>query len=41
MEPYRIVVGRPQGKRPLGRHRSRWDGNIKMDFREMGWGDMD
>jgi hypothetical protein len=33
---YRVLVGRPEGKRPLGRPRRRWDGNIKMDLRETG-----
>jgi hypothetical protein len=33
---YRVLVGRPEGKRPLGRHRRRWEDNIKMDFREIG-----
>jgi hypothetical protein len=33
---YRFLVGRPEGKRPLGRHRRRWDDNINMDLREMG-----
>jgi hypothetical protein len=33
---YRVLVGRPEGKRPLGRHRRRWDDNIQVDFREMG-----
>jgi hypothetical protein len=33
---YRVLVGRPQGKRPLGRPRRRWKGNIKMDHREIG-----
>jgi hypothetical protein len=33
---YRVLVGRPEGMRPLGRPRHRWDGNIKMDFREIG-----
>jgi hypothetical protein len=33
---YRVLVGRPEGKRPLGRPRRRWDGNIKLDFREVG-----
>jgi hypothetical protein len=33
---YRILVGRPEGKRPLGRPRRRWEDNIKMDFREIG-----
>jgi hypothetical protein len=35
---YRILVGRPEGRRPLGRPRRRWEDNIKMDLREMGWG---
>jgi hypothetical protein len=35
---YRILVGKPEGKRPLGRPRRRWVDNIKMDLRErMGW----
>jgi hypothetical protein len=33
---YRVLVGRPEGKRPLGRHRRRWKDNIKTDLREMG-----
>jgi hypothetical protein len=33
---YRVLVGRPEGKRPLGRPRRRWYDNIKMDFREIG-----
>jgi hypothetical protein len=33
---YRILVGKPEGKRPLGRHRRRWLGNYKMDLREIG-----
>ena len=33
---YIILVGKPEGKRPLGRPRSRWEDNIKMDLREMG-----
>jgi hypothetical protein len=36
-----ILVGKPEGKRPLGRPRCRWVGNIKMDLRETGWGSMD
>jgi hypothetical protein len=32
---YRVLVGRPEGKRPLGRPRRRWKGNIKMDLREI------
>jgi hypothetical protein len=33
---YRILVGKPEGKRPLGRPRRRWVDNIKMDLREIG-----
>jgi hypothetical protein len=33
---YRVLVGRPEGKRPLGRRRCRWEGKIKMDLREIG-----
>ena len=33
---YRILVGKPEGKRPLGRARPRWKGNIKMDLQEFG-----
>jgi hypothetical protein len=33
---YRVLVGRPEGKRPLGRPRCRWEDNIKMDLMEMG-----
>jgi hypothetical protein len=32
----RVLVGRPEGKRPLGRSRRRWEDNIKMDLREIG-----
>jgi hypothetical protein len=38
---YRILVGKPEGKRSLGRPRRRWVDNIKMDPREMGWAGMD
>jgi hypothetical protein len=38
---YRILVGIPQGKRPLGRPRRRWVNNIKMDLRDIGWHVMD
>jgi hypothetical protein len=31
----RVLVGRPEGKSPLGRHRRRWDDNIKLDLREL------
>jgi hypothetical protein len=34
---YRILVGMPEGRRPLGRPRRRWVDNIKMDLREIGW----
>jgi transposase len=33
---YSVLVGRPEGKRPLGRPRRRWEDNIKMDLREIG-----
>jgi hypothetical protein len=38
---YRILVGKPEGKRPLGRPRRRWEDNIRMDLREIGWSGMD
>jgi hypothetical protein len=38
---YRILLGNPEGKRPLGRPRRRWVDNIKMDLREIGWDGMD
>jgi hypothetical protein len=38
---YRILVGKPEGKRPPGRPRSRWEDNIRMDVRVIGWGGMD
>jgi hypothetical protein len=34
---YRILVGRPEGRRPLGRPKRRWEDNIKMDLQEVGW----
>jgi hypothetical protein len=34
---YSILVGKHEGKRPVGRPRCRWEDNIGMDFREMGW----
>jgi hypothetical protein len=37
---YRILVGKPEGMRPLGRPRRRWEDNIRMDLREIGWGVM-
>jgi hypothetical protein len=36
-----MLVGRPEGKRPLGRPRRRWVDNIKMDLREVGWNGSD
>jgi len=33
---YRVLVGKPEGKRPLGRPRCRWEDNIKMDLQEVG-----
>jgi hypothetical protein len=41
MNAYRILVGDPERKRPLGRPRRRWVGNIKMNLREIGWDGMD
>jgi hypothetical protein len=38
---YRILLGKPEAKGPLGRPRRRWENNIIMDLREMGWGGMD
>jgi hypothetical protein len=38
---YNILIGRPEGRRPLGRPRRRWEDNIKMDLREIGFGDVD
>jgi hypothetical protein len=37
---YRVLVGKPEGKRPLGRTRYRWEDNIKADFQEVGYGGM-
>jgi hypothetical protein len=37
----RVLVGRPEGKRPLERPRLRWEDNIKMDLQEVGCGGMD
>jgi hypothetical protein len=38
---YTILVGKPRGRRPLGRHKHRWDDNIRMGVREIGWSGMD
>jgi hypothetical protein len=35
---YRVLVGKPEAKKPLGRPRRRWEDGIKMDLREFGWG---
>jgi hypothetical protein len=34
---YRVLMGNPKGKRPLGRPRRRWEDGIRMDLREIGW----
>jgi hypothetical protein len=34
---YKLLLGKPEGKRPLGRPRCRWDDNIEMDVTEIGW----
>ena len=38
---YRVLVGKPEGKRPMGRPRRRWTDNIRMDLQEVGCGYMD
>jgi hypothetical protein len=38
---YKILVEKPEGKRPLERPRRKWVGNVKMDLREILWGSMD
>jgi hypothetical protein len=40
-DAYRALVGKPEGGRPLGRLRHRWEDNIKMDLREVGWDGVD
>jgi hypothetical protein len=40
-EAYRVLVGKPEGKRPPGRPRRRWENNIKIYLQEVGCGDMD
>jgi hypothetical protein len=40
-DAYNILVGMPEGRRPLGRPRRRWENNIKMDLREIEFGDVD
>jgi hypothetical protein len=39
--PYRILVGRPERRRPFGRPRCRWEDNIILDLQDVVWGDMD
>jgi hypothetical protein len=39
--PRRLLVGKPEGKRPLERPRRRWPDNIKMDLGEVEWGEVD
>ena len=38
---YRVLVGKPEGKRPLGRPRRKWEDNIKMNLQDVGFGSMD
>jgi hypothetical protein len=38
---YRLLVGKPEGRRPIGRPRHRWFDNIRMNLVEVGWGDVD
>jgi hypothetical protein len=38
---YRLLVRKPEGKRPIGRSKRRWVDNIRMDLEEVGWGDVD
>jgi hypothetical protein len=37
-DAYRVLVGKPEGRRPIGRPRHGWEDNIEMDLREVGWG---
>jgi hypothetical protein len=38
---YRVLVGKPEGRRPLGRLGRKWEDNIKIDLQKVGWGSMD
>jgi hypothetical protein len=38
---YKVLMGKPEGKRPLGRPRRRWEDGIRMDLREIGWGSVE
>jgi hypothetical protein len=40
-DAYRLLLGKPEGKKPLGRQRRRWVDNIKIDLGEMEWDDVD
>ena len=40
-DPHRVLVGKPEGKRPLGRPKRRWEDIINMDLQEVEWGSMD
>jgi hypothetical protein len=41
MNVYTVLMGKPEGKRTLGRPRRRWEDEIRMDLRETGWGSVD
>jgi hypothetical protein len=38
---YKVLMGKPEGKRPLGRPRHRWEDGIRMDLRDIGWGSVE
>jgi hypothetical protein len=38
---YKVLMGKPEGKRPLGRSRRRWEDGIRIDLRETGWGSVE
>jgi hypothetical protein len=38
---YKVLVGKPEGRRPLGRPRRRWENGIRKDLREIGWGSVE
>jgi hypothetical protein len=38
---YKVLMGKPEGKRPLGRPRCRWEDGIRMDLRDIGWGSVE
>jgi hypothetical protein len=38
---YEVLMGKPEGKRPLGRPRRRWENGIRMDLRKIGWGSVE